>query len=126
MGNALARLGGIAAEELEVPAEAGGILVPAMAVWELAMLEARGRLSLARPVGDWVEAALGALGTAYLDLAPAVAVESTRLPGSPPSDPADRMMIASARVTGARLATADAAILRYAEGGAVRVLDARE
>lgn len=120
------RLGASAAAELEAAAEAGGILVPAIAVWEVGTLEARGRLSLSRPVDDWIAAALGAPGTAYLDLTPAIAVESTRLPGDPPPDPADRMMIASARVTGARLATPDAGVLRYAEGGAVRALDARE
>lgn len=108
--------------ELESAAGAGGILVPAIAVWELAMLESRGRLSLSRPIDDWVAAALQAPGTAYLDLTPAIAVESTRLPGKPPPDPADRMMIASARVTGGRLATADRGILRYAESGMVRTL----
>ncbi len=111
--------------ELERAAEAGGILVSAIAVWELAMLESRGRLSLSRPVDDWVAAALGAPGTAYLDLTPTIAIEATRLPGDPPPDPADRMMIASARVAGGRLATADVDILRYGEGGTVRTLDVR-
>ena len=55
----------------------------------------------------------------------AVAIESTRLPGTPRRDPADRILIATARLIGATLVTCDKAILDYAADGHVRVLDAR-
>lgn len=117
-------LSAAAVEAIEAGAGAGGILIPAICVWEVAMLESRGRLALSRPVGEWVDAAFRAPGTGLLGLSPEIALESTRLPGSPHGDPADRMIIASARVTGARLATRDRAILEYAAAGHVGVLDA--
>lgn len=101
----------------------GDIHVSAISVWEVAMLEAKGRISLSRPVDDWVRSALRAPGTRLLSLAPEIAIESTRLPGSAHGDPADRILIASARVTGGKLATRDRVILNYATGGHVAALD---
>lgn len=101
----------------------GRVAVSAISVWEVAMLEARGRIGLSRPVEDWVEAALRAPGVRLLELAPDIAVESTRLPGEPHGDPADRILAASARITGGRLATRDRRLLSYAEAGHLEVLD---
>ena len=56
---------------------------------------------------------------------PAIAIESTRLPGEPHRDPADRMLMATARLTGAALVTCDTRMLAYANPGHVRVIDAR-
>lgn len=89
------------------------------------MLEARGRLALSRPVEDWVEDGLTAPGTQLLDLTPEIAMESTRLPGKPVGDPADRILIASARVIGARLVTRDRRIREYARDGHLSVVDAK-
>ena len=55
---------------------------------------------------------------------PSVAIESTRLPGSLHRDPADRMIIATARLLGAAIVTRDERILEYARHGHVRVIDA--
>lgn len=110
--------------EIEEVSQSGGVLISAISVWELAMLEAKRRISLSRPVEDWVRATLRAPGTRLLDLTPEIAIESTRLPASPHGDPADRILIASARLMGARLATRDRAILDYARGGHVAVVDA--
>ena len=87
------------------------------------MLERLRRISLSRPVEDWVSAALRAPGTHLEALSPAIAIESTRLPGEPPRDPADRMLIATARVLGGQLATRDSSVLEYAQDGHVQVLD---
>lgn len=123
VGGTAGALSEAAIESLEEAARSGGVLVPAICVWEVAMLESRGRLSLARPIDDWVHVALRAPGTSLLELSPEIAVESTRLPGQPHGDPADRLIIASARVAGGRLATRDRAILDYGAEGHVMVLD---
>jgi predicted nucleic acid-binding protein len=57
-------------------------------------------------------------------LSPAIAVESTRLPGDFHRDPADRFIVATARELGATLVTRDERILRYGAEGFVQVLDA--
>ncbi len=112
-----------AVEEIDGASRSGDILVSAISVWEVAMLETKGRISLSRPVEDWVHSALRAPGIRLLPLTPEIAIESTRLPGSAHGDPADRILIASARVLGGRLATRDQTILEYAGGGHVAVID---
>jgi predicted nucleic acid-binding protein len=89
----------------------------------VAMLEAKGRISLSRPVNDWVHAALHAPVVRLLPLSPEIATESTRLPGGPPGDPADRILMASARHLGGELATCDREILDYSAGGQLKVLN---
>jgi PIN domain nuclease of toxin-antitoxin system len=114
-----------AIKEIVAASRIGLVRVSAISVWEVAMLEARGRIRLSRPVDEWVRSAVRAPGTRLLDLAPEIAIESARLPGSAPGDPADRLLMASARVEGGRLATRDRAILQYATTGHLRVVDAR-
>ena len=53
----------------------------------------------------------------------AVAIEAYALPGRFHADPADRLLVATARVHGLTLVTADKRILKYPE---VRVIDARK
>jgi PIN domain nuclease of toxin-antitoxin system len=101
------------------------LALAAISVWELGMLEARGRITLSRSIDEWVRAALTAPGLRLVDLTPEVAVESTRLPGDPHGDPADRMIIATTRVLGGTLITCDEQILAYGEGGHLSVRDGR-
>lgn len=77
------------------------------------MLEAKGRLRFDRDCREWVRAALALPGIALAPFTPEIAVESTRLPGEFGGDPADRILVATARLLGARLATRDRRILDY-------------
>jgi len=107
---------------------AGGraeLAVSAISVWEVAMLEAKRRITLSRPVDEWVSAALKAPGMRLVELTPEIALESTRLPGGPHGDPADRIILATTRVLGATLVTCDDQILEYASDGHVRVRNGR-
>ncbi len=112
-------------EAVERAGRDGLVRVSAISVWEVAMLEARGRLSFSMPVQEWVRAALRVAGVQLLPLTPEIAIESTRLPGTPHGDPADRILMASARGVKGRLATCDASILDYARSGHLAVLDLR-
>lgn len=98
-----------------------GLLVSAVSVWEIGMHAARGRIQLAVPLRDWVDRALSVPGIRLAPLDAAVAAESTLLPGEPQGDPADRFLIATARIHGVVLATRDARILEYSKQGFVRV-----
>lgn len=109
----------------EAARRTGSLLVSAISVWEVAMLESRGRVHFGTPLHDWIRDALTESGVRLLPLDPEIAIEATRLPGAPHADPADRILMASARVTGAPLVTCDARILGYAAAGHVPVLDAR-
>lgn len=98
------------------------LLVPAISVWEIGMLVAKERLSLSMPLAEWVEGGLSEPGVALAPLSPEIAIDSTQLPGDFHGDPADRMIVATARVEGAVLATRDRRILDYAEAGHVGAL----
>jgi len=110
---------------IDEAARESAVLVSAITPWEIAMLVAKGRLSLTRDVQEWLDDALSQPGIALAPLEPAIAVASTRLPGTLHQDPADRMIVASARHHGAVLVTADDRLLAYGAAGHVDVLDAR-
>ena len=109
---------------VERAVQRGDIVVSAISVWEIAQLEAARRIQLSVDVRAWVGRALAFPGVQLKGLSPAIAIESTRLPGSLHRDPADRILIATARLTGAALVTCDERILAYAKKGHVRVVDA--
>ena len=93
--------------------EQGGRGVSAISCWEVAKLVELGRLTLDRPVADWLKAALGYPGIRLLGLTPEVAVASTQLPGTFHRDPADQIIVATARLHASRLVTSDQKILDY-------------
>lgn len=99
------------------------LYVSPISVWEVATLVRRGRLGLSQHVRPWVERA-SAEGLRFAPFTSEVALDSGLLPGVPPRDPADQMLIATARALGATLVTRDAAILTYGRTGHVAVLDA--
>lgn len=118
-------LSAAAVREIESTAADGRVRICPISVWEVAMLESKGRLRLSRPIEEWVRAALRAPGVRLEPLSPRIAMESSRLPGSPHGDPADRMLMATARVLGGRLATCDGRIIAYSATGHLAVLDSR-
>ena len=118
------RLDGAHRRMLEKAVPDGRLCVSIISVWEVAMLEAKGRLSLAADCDSWVREALAAPGVRLAELTPRIAVSSTRLPGVFHGDPADRILVATARETEAILLTADQAILHYAGEGHVQALRA--
>lgn len=93
--------------------EEDGLGLSAISCWEVAKLVQSGRLVLPVPVGEWVDMAIAYPGIQLLDLTPRIAVESTQLPGDFHRDPADQILVATARVQNIPLVTADKLILRY-------------
>jgi PIN domain nuclease of toxin-antitoxin system len=93
--------------------EAQGLGVSIISCWEVAKLVEYNRLKLPCPVADWLDQALVYPGIRLLDLTPRIVVESTQLPGTFHRDPADQMIVASARVHKCALMTVDAKILAY-------------
>lgn len=109
---------------IERAARGGQVGVSVISVWEVGMLEAKGRLELRMNCGEWIRAALATPGLSLIPLSPEIAIESSRLPGSFQGDPADRILMATARVTGAKLMTKDQKILDYSEQGHARIVAA--
>lgn len=100
------------------------VLLSAISPWEVAMLVSKGRLTLDRDVGEWVQSAVGIPGIRIEPITPEITVASTRLPGIIHTDPADRLIAATARHLGAVLVTDDQMLLDYGAAGHVKVLKA--
>ncbi|MGI8765407.1 MAG: type II toxin-antitoxin system VapC family toxin [Gemmatimonadaceae bacterium] len=115
-----------ALEIVGIASQRGLLLVSAISMWEIAMLVEKRRITLSKEPYRWIEEAITAPGVQVIGLTPEIAVGSTRLPGKPHGDPADRILMATARAVGARLVTSDRQILAYAERErALSVIDAR-
>ena len=93
--------------------ESNGLGISAISCWEIAKLVERGRLILPQPVEIWLRLALAYPGIQLIDLAPQIAVESTRLPDEFHRDPADQIIVATARVYDCPLVTLDGKIRSY-------------
>ena len=87
--------------------------VSAISCWEIAKLVEYGRLKLPCSLEEWFDQALSYPGVQLLPLTPEIAVESTRLPGKFHRDPADQIIVATARVYGCPLVTSDEKIVKY-------------
>ncbi len=107
---------------IERAAEDGLVLLPSICVWELAKLETGARLVLNKSCRDWVSEALSQPGLTVVPLSTEVALESCFLPGTFHEDPADRFIVATARVERATIVTRDRKILRYARKGYVSAI----
>jgi PIN domain nuclease of toxin-antitoxin system len=118
------RLGPRALTAIEQAARDATLAVSAISVWELAMLVKRGRLRLASAVGSWIEASLRPPGVRIIPVGTAIALDSVQIPDfDQHKDPADRLIVATARRDGTLL-TCDRSLLDWAAAHQhVRVVD---
>ena len=97
--------------------------VSPITAWEVGMLAARGRLQLLIKPERWFANLFDVPGVRLADMSPDLLIASSYLPGTPPCDPMDRIIAATARDLGATLITRDRALLDYGEQGHVRVVE---
>ncbi len=93
--------------------EGSEILVSAITAWEIAMLIERGRLSMSRELGEWIDLVKSIQGVRFVAIDDEIAVQSVSLPGNFHKDPADRFIVATARKFGATLITKDEKLSGY-------------
>ena len=84
-----------------------------MTCWEVANLVQKNRLTLDRPVLDWINLALNYPGINLLNLTPAIVVDAHGLPGAFHRDPIDRLLVATARFGKLNVMSVDTKILEY-------------
>ena len=87
-----------------------GILLPAICLWEAQMLHRKKRIELPVPFPTWLRRATSADMLNVLPLNADTVVAVNDLPAGFHGDPADRMIVATARVHDLSLATHDDAI----------------
>lgn len=88
--------------------------IASISLWELAMLEGKQRIELDIPVATWLSRAVTNTGIKVIDLSPEIAADSCSLPGNFHKDPADRIIVATARVHNMIFLTKDGKIHEYA------------
>jgi len=102
-----AKLSRRAARAMQKAAAGGGIAVSAASLFEISTLLRRGRLELGVPAERWLQA-LGTLPDLVIEpISAEIAWMAGSLAAGFPGDPADRLIVATARSLNARLVTAD-------------------
>ena len=92
----------------------GGLGISIISCWEVAKLVEKGRLSFDCIVDEWLEVALTYPGIELIELSLAIILQSTRLEGFH-NDPADQIIVATAKVLNVPLLTQDTKILNYSD-----------
>ena len=99
---------------------AGMIGICATSLWEIAKLVQLGRIQLDTDLVDWFENALAYPRVQVINLSPAIAIQSTQLPGNAQlsraeqiRDPSDQIIVATAILNSCPLVTSDGKIIAY-------------
>ena len=109
---------------IESAADHGAVYVSVISIWEIALLVRLRRLSLHTSVDRWTREALSKPGINLLPFTPEIAIQSVELPEPMHKDPADRILVASARVERLTLVTRDRDILTFAKAVKLSCLQA--
>jgi len=94
-----------------------------ISAWEIGMLVARDRLKLLITPQRWFQRLFEKPNVRLADMSPELLIASSFLPGTPPRDPADRIIAATARDYGATLITRDRTLLSYGQQGHISVIE---
>jgi PIN domain nuclease of toxin-antitoxin system len=92
--------------------QSSGLGVSIISAWEVAKLVEKKRLKLSCPVDAWLNEAVAYPGIRVIPLTLPIIVQSTQLTGFH-KDPADQIIVATAKVYNCPLLTADEKILAY-------------
>lgn len=113
----------VARERIEQERSAGGVLVSTVSAWEIGTLVRKGRIRLDLEASAWMQRFLASAGLRCLPLSLDAALGASSLPEPLHNDPADRMLIATARELGVPLMTRDRLIHDFADAtGTIRVV----
>jgi PIN domain nuclease of toxin-antitoxin system len=93
--------------------EQGEIVISAMSAWEVTLLVRKGRLALAIDVGSWFDKVRQINRVRFAPIDHKIGIAAADLPGEFHEDPADRMIVATARSLAAPLVTKDKLIRKY-------------
>lgn len=107
------QLSAAALQAIERELSDGQIFISSISAWELSMLVAQGRIALSMDVAEWLSYVGNIEGVSFVPVDNEIAVKSTELPGEFHKDPADRLIVATARKFAAPLVTADEKIRTY-------------
>jgi len=107
------RLSPAARRAIDRAARGSTLALSMISVWEVAKKTEKGALVLDRPVAEWIDQALAQPGLQSIELSRPILLESCRLPQPFHGDPADQLIVSTARIRDAVIVTRDARIREY-------------
>ena len=87
--------------------------IASISIWEFAMMVTKGHINVKIDPKRWLNNAIGKSGLQVIELTPEIAMESCNLPGGFHKDPADQIIVATARTHNLTLLTKDRKIIEY-------------
>lgn len=93
--------------------QGGEVIISTISAWEVSMLINKKRLVLSMDIESWFDEVSQIDGVRFLPVDNEIGIKSTVLPGNFHKDPADRMIVATARKLAVPLVTADDKIRNY-------------
>ncbi len=87
--------------------------IASISILEFAMMVTKGRINVKIDPKRWINKAIDNSGLRVIELTPEIAMESCNLPGSFHKDPADQIIVATARTYNLTLLTKDRKIIEY-------------
>jgi PIN domain nuclease of toxin-antitoxin system len=101
--------------------EKSSVYISAISIWEIALLVSKERIALSIDIDEWIQRVASITGLNLMDLSIPILTQSCTLLNYEHKDPADRMIIASARSINAHLITLDQKIIDYADKGYLKI-----
>ena len=111
-------------QRITLAQENNQLLVCSISLWEIAMLKSKRRINIYEPTRDFLESITNIDGLSIKDISAEIAAESVQLTDDFHGDPADRIIVATAKCHGATLLTRDQKILAWASLGHIKSLQA--
>ena len=99
------------------------LVVSPISAWEIATLVGKQKISLTINPRTWFQDFCSLKKVKLAEFTGAMLIDSVNLPGKPPADPIDRILIATAREYGYTLVTRDKPILKYGKLGHIRTVE---
>ena len=109
----LKKLSSNAIAAIDQEMQAGEIIISSISAWEIAMLINKDRIVISMDLDEWLSTIEQIDAVKFYAVDNDIAIKSANLPGEFHKDPADRMIVATARKLGSSLITADEKIINY-------------
>jgi len=118
-----------AEREIGAAIVSGGVLVSPVSAWEIGLLAAKKRTIFLPDAREWFRSFVAYRGVRLTPLTPEIAINASFLPSAAggsqrplAGDPADRLLIATARDLDVPIVTRDRVILGYAQAGFAKAI----
>lgn len=108
---------------IEAHRELGSLFVSNISFWEISLLLAKGRVSTSFGYDIWLDIVKKIPGMNFVDTSPKIFMRSSFLQSFEEKDPADRIIVATAREYDMHILTLDRKILNYAAEGYVSAVE---